>query len=300
MAKIKKYFTKDRLKEYAYITIGVILVAFAFSFFLDPNNLVIGGATGLATIFKNTFGWDTALTVLLVNAILLIIGLFLLGKQFFIKTIYGSLSLPVFIKLFNMLYNLIPKEGNKAWINDKMLVILFSALIIGLGIGIVMKNGGTTGGTEIPQQIMYKYFHIPFSVSLWMFDGVVVLVGAFLIHSDTQSFDPHLILYALIFIYISGLVMDQIVFSGFNSRAVYIISNNSEKIKERILKDFGRGVTEVQVVGGYTKEGKTKLICILSSSEYYRLKGIIQECDPSAFYYVVRASEVNGEGFSYK
>ena len=96
------------------------------------------------------------------------------------------------------------------------------------------------------------------------------------------------------------MVIDQIVFSGFNSRAVHIISDKNDIIQERILKDFSRGVTRVEVVGGYTGDNKTKLICILSSSEFYKLKALIEEVDPNAFFYVVRANEVSGEGFTRK
>lgn len=296
---MKKFFTKQYLKELLVVTFGNLLVAIAFSFFLDPNNLVIGGATGLATILKDQLGWDTALTVFIINTALLVLGLFTLGKDFFIKTLYSTLILPVFISICNYAYGLMTPEGT-ILVSDKMLVILFSSIIMGLGIGVVMKNGGTTGGTEVPQKMLYKFFHIPFSISLFLIDGVIVLLGAILIKSDTVTtgIDYTMILYAVLFIYLSGLVMDQIVFSGFNSRAVYIISDKNEEIKQKILDDFERGVTQIRVVGGYTNSEKTKLVCVLSSNEFYKLKGIVHEIDPKAFFYAVRASEVFGEGFT--
>lgn len=295
----KKYFTKEHLKDWSLVTLGNLLVAFSFSFFLDPNNLVIGGTTGLATILRELFSIDPSITALVINTALLIVGLFLLGKEFFIKTVYSTLIFPVMIKLLNLLYNLITPEG-EVLISDPMLVILFSSLILGIGIGLVLRQGGTTGGTEVGQKILFKYMHIPFSVSLFLIDGVIILLGALLIKEEGQFMDFHMVLYAVIFAYISGLVMDQIVFSGFNSRAVNIISDKNEEIKQRILNDFERGVTEVKVVGGYTNNDKTKLVCLLSSNEFYKLKGIIHEIDPNAFFYVVRASEVSGEGFTRK
>ncbi len=295
---MKKYFTKDNLKDFLVVALGNLLVAIAFCFFLDPNNLVIGGATGVATILKE-YGFDTAVTVFIINTVLLIIGLFLIGKEFFVKTLFSSVFLPICISICNFLYSLLTKDGN-VLVADPVVVILFSSVIMGLGIGLVMKKGGTTGGTEVPQKILYKYFHIPFSVSLFLIDGVIVFLGALLINDGTQMVDFTMILYAVVFIYLSGIVMDQIVFSGFNSRAVHIISEKNEIIKQRILEDFERGVTEVKVVGGYTNEDKTKLICILSSNEFYKLKGIIHDVDPKAFFYVVRANEVSGEGFTRK
>lgn len=296
---MKRYLNKEYLKEILIITFGNFLVAISFSFFLDPNNLVIGGATGLATIFKNLFEWDTAISVFIINGVLLLIGLIFLGKEFFFKTLYSSLILPIMISFGNFLHNLLVNEG-EILVNDKALVIIFSSLIMGIGIGLVMRKGATTGGTEVPQKLLYKYCYIPYSVSLYLIDGVIVILGAIFLREEGQMIDINMMLYAIIFIYISGLVMDQIVFSGFNSRAVHIISSKSEIIKKRILEDFERGVTEVKVVGGYTQEEKTKLICILSSSEFYRLKAIINDVDPLAFFYVVRANEVSGEGFTRK
>lgn len=300
MKKIfNKIFTKEHIKDWSIVTIGNFLVAIAFSFFLDPNNLVIGGSTGLATIFKYLFGIDTDISVLVINALLLVVGLLLLGKDFFMKTAYSTIIFPVMIRILNMVYSLITPEGN-ILISEPMLVIIFSSLIMGFGIGLVLKQGGTTGGTEVPQKILYKYFHMPYSVSLILVDGVIILLGAILINDGEQIIDFHNVLYAIIFVYLSGMVMDQIVFSGFNSRAVHIISSKNEEIKKRILEDFERGVTQIRIVGGYTNEEKTKLVCILSSNEFYKLKGIIQELDPQAFFYVVRANEVSGEGFTRK
>lgn len=296
---MKKFFTKDKLLDFLLINVGNMLVALAFSFFLDPIELVIGGSTGLSTILKHQFGWDTAITVFIINTVLLIIGLFLLGKEFFLKTVYSTIILPVYISVFNFIYSLLT-PNKQLLINDSMLVILFSSLIMGLGIGLVLKQGGTTGGTEVPQKILYKYLHMPFSVSLFFIDGIIILLGAILIKEEGQILDFHMILYAVIFMYLSGMVMDQIVFSGFNSRAVYIISDKNDEIKGKILKDFERGVTQIRVVGGYTNEEKSKLVCILSSNEFYKLKGLIHKIDPNAFFYVVRASEVSGEGFTRK
>lgn len=296
---LKKYFTKEHITSWLIVTLGNLLVAFSFSFFLDPNNLVIGGTTGLSTIFRYLFSWDTAITSFVVNTALLIIGLFLLGKEFFIKTVYSTLIFPFMIKGFNLIYDLITPDGH-VLISDPMLVIIFSSLILGYGIGLVLKQGGTTGGTEVGQKILLKYMHIPFSVSLFLIDGVIILLGAIFINESNQLMDFHMILYAVIFMYLSGLVMDQIVFSGFNSRKVTIISEKNEEIKQKILQDFERGVTQIRVIGGYTNEDKTQLVCVLSSNEFYKLKGLIHEIDPKAFFYVVRASEVSGEGFTRK
>ena len=297
---MKKIFTKKLFKEYAYITLGVFLVALSFSFFLDPYDLVIGGVSGIAIILEQYM--DTSLVILLINGALLVLGLFLLGKDFFVKTAYGSLMFPIIIYPLNLLYGVLVEmnHGELLISNEEMLLItLFGALIMGLGLGIAIKHGGTTGGTEIAQNICYKYFRMPYSLSLFLFDGIIVLIGFLALKSPEGKYQFTFLLYAIIFIYISGLVTDQIVFRGFNKRAVYIISEQNDAIKKRILEDFERGVTQVQVVGGYTGKDRSKLVCVLSTSQFYKLKMIINDIDPKAFYYVVRASEVGGEGFTY-
>lgn len=276
--------------EWLYVTLGVALTAFSFSFFLEPSSLVIGGVSGLGIIFKELLMIDTALMIFIINLGLLLVGLIFLGKDFFLKTAYGSLLFPGFIKLFNIIYDGLQLEP----ITDTFLVIIFASLIMGIGLGLVIKNGGTTGGIEIPQKLMQKYLHIPYSVTLYLLDGLIVLSGYFVFHN--LSF----VLYGFVFIYLCGFVIDQVVFSGFNKRAVYIISSKSEEIRQFILHDLERGVTQMRIVGGFTNQERDKLVCILSNFEFYRLKNIIYKLDPFAFFYVVRASEVGGEGFTYE
>lgn len=296
----KKKKVKDYFLKYFFMTIGVMLVAFSFSFFLDPYNLVIGGVGGVAIIFKPYM--DTSLMILIINIVLLFLALLLLGKESCINSIYGSLMFPAFTKIFNLLYAWLKELNGGANLvseNNMLLVTLIGALIMGVGLGVVVKNGGTTGGTEIPQNIALKYWKMPFSLSLFLFDGSIVLLGFIFVRDANGMLQYEYLLYAIIFIYLSGIVMDQIVFRGFNKRAVSIISEHNEEIKEKILHDFNRGVTVVNAVGGYTGEKRTKLICVLTTSQFYKLKAIINEIDPHAFYYTVRANEVGGEGFTY-
>ena len=294
---------KKKVKEFLWVTLGVALIALAFSWFLDPYNLVIGGVSGLAVILRNLTGWDSSIFIFGINGVLLIIGAIILGKDFLIKTVYGTLAYPVFAYLFELVYKqLVKLNGTSVLIdNSQMLLItLFSAIIMGFGLGIVVKHGATTGGTEIFQNIMYKFWRIPYSISMFMFDGTIVLIGFFIVRGEGGEFLFEILLYEIMFIYLNGIVMDQIVFSGFNKRAVMIISDKCDEIKERVLIDFERGVTEVEVTGGYTGEKRKQLICILSTNQFSKLKMILNDVDPKAFYYVMRASEVGGEGFSFE
>ena len=289
---MKALFTKKRILEFIYITCGVAIASFAFSFFLNPNNIVIGGISGISIIIKDlTGGYNPATMILILNVVLLLIGLVFLGKDFFIKTAYGSIMFPVFIWLFDFIYQIIAIDFSQM---DMILVIVFSAIIMGSGLGIVVKHGGTTGGTEIPQKIFFKYFHLPYSLSLYILDGTVILFGFILMK---QKID--FIFYEIIFMFICGFAMDLVIFSGFNKRAVYIISEKVEEIREELLTNFDRGVTGIKVIGEYSQSEKKMLLCVLSTLEYYKLRDFIGKIDKNAFFYAVRASEVRGEGFSY-
>lgn len=289
-----KLLARKKILEYLYITLGVAITSFAFSFFLNPKNLVIGGVSGIGIILKIYIpGFDPALAIFILNIILLIIGYFLLGKDFFIKTLYGSIIFPFFIFIFDLVYDAV-NLGTEILNLDMVLIVLFSSFITGLGLGIVLKFGGTTGGTEVVQKIFFKYFHLPFSTSLYILDGLVIFAGLLLGVTEFQTF-----LYAIIFTFLSGMVIDSVVYSGFNRRAVYIISKKNEDIKRHILDDFERGLTSITVIGEYTKKEQEMLICVLNSNEYNKLKSIINQVDPSAFFFVVRANEVTGEGFTY-
>lgn len=289
-----KLFSKKKLLEFVFILLGVAIFSFVFSFFLNSRDLVIGGVSGIGVILKKYIpGFDPAITILIINMALLGVGYLFLGKDFFFKTALGSIAFPAFIFIFD---KLLIKLDLLAEIQslDMVLVVLFSMFLTGLGLGIVLKFGGTTGGTEIIQKIMHKYLHIPYSTTLYVLDGLVVLLGYTLGIMDLQT-----ALYAIIFIALAGVVIDRVVYSGFNRRAVYIISKHNEKIKDTILKEIERGLTSIKVVGEYTKNEQEMLLCVLDSRQFNKLQVIINQIDPTAFYFAVRANEVGGEGFTY-
>lgn len=308
---IKEFFTKKRINELLNVTLGVALASLAYVLFLSPNNLVIGGVSGIGVIL-NRYCIPDALVMLIINIGLLILALVLVGKEFVLKTAYGAIIYPLFVALFNLLIGLLNNcletpltgEGGLLTTLDMSLVTLFASILMGIGLGIAMKHGGSTGGTEIPQMILFKKFHIPFSWSLYIIDGVVIILGLiFLGKGESQVLLKDafsLTLYAIIFMFIDGVIMDMIIFSGFNKRAVYVISDKNEEIRKEVLDGFERGVTSIKVVGEYLKQDRTMLVCVLSSAEYYKLREIIEKYDPTAFYFTVRASEVRGEGFSYE
>ena len=302
MKKIKQFLeshkeVKEKIKSFGILTLGVMLASFAFSFFLNPVNLVIGGVSGIGIIIKDVWGFEPSLAMLLVNLGLLLVSLILVGKDFFIKTIYGALTYPIFSFIFDHLYLFLTNNIEMFDIAslDMMLIIIFSSIIMGYGLGLVVKAGGSTGGTEIGQKILNRTCHFPFSLSLYLIDGTIIFLGFIIMKQSLE-----IILFEVVFMVVCGFIMDTTIFSGFNKRAVYVISDKCEEIKEVLLKDFARGVTSIKVIGEYSKQDKKMIFCLMSSMEYMKLRNLIEEIDPKAFYYCMRASEVRGEGFSYE
>ena len=318
MKKIK--ITKKQIKDFLTINLGVFLMAMAYSILIDRNKLVIGGVGGIATILSNAITGlkiNSSFIILIINVVLLLIALIFVGKKFFLKTLYTSLIYPVYVFMFEkiilLLQDVVPdlsltKEelaiklsdialgqnaANAIMAGSYLLVIIFGAVISGFGLGLTLKKGASTGGVDIIQQILLDRFKIPFSISLLMIDGTIVTVAAIYFK------DFFMILYGFLFIYLSGVVLDAIVFSGFNSRAVYIITSDPEAVKNKIYSVLERGVTEIYSRGGYRQEDKKMLVCVMSNNEFYKMKTLILEIDKRAFIFVARVSEVHGEGFTY-
>ena len=297
MNLLKKY--KNNIKEFLFITLGVAIGSFTFSFFLNPNDINIGGSSGIGIIIKGASGGviNPATIILVINIMLLVLSLITIGKDFFMKTIYGSLLYPILMYLFDFLYKVINDNFNGIFDTtkfDKIVVYLFAAIMLGYGLGIAMKHGGSSGGTEVLQKLGNKYLHVPYSLAMYFIDGVIIGLGFFFLDLTVNE-----LLYIIIFVFIEGFVMDATIFSGFNRRAIYVISDKCDEIRDMILHTFSRGVTSTKVVGEYSQSEKKMLMCVMSSKEYYKLRDAIEKVDDKAFFYVVRANEVRGEGFSY-
>ena len=225
-------------------------------------------------------------------------SLIFIGKAFFFKTLYASLAAFLYAWLLEWLLTPTVLATVQSFFQDNgFLFVVGGAVLAGFGLGLAFKSGASTGGMDIVQQIFLKYLKIPYSKSIMILDGTVVLVGSLLLHKNVALLQN--ILYAVVFIIIEGEIMDLVAFGGFNVRSTYIICDKTAEVKDYIIKTLERGVTEIPAVGGYTNETRTMLVCILPSSEYYDLKDVVMKLDPRAFMFTTRANEVHGEGFSY-
>ena len=230
--------------------------------------------------------------------ILLIISLIFIGKGFFLKTLYASIATFVYAWILEWFLTPAVLETVQTFFKDNgFLFVVGGAVLAGFGLGLAFKSGASTGGMDIVQQIFLKYLKIPYSKSIMILDGTVVLIGSLLLHKNVDLLQN--LLYAVVFIILEGEIMDLVAFGGFNVRSTYIICDKVKEVKDYIITNLERGVTEVPSIGGYTNESRTMLVCILPASEYYDLKAVVMKLDPRAFMFTTRASEVHGEGFSY-
>lgn len=270
--------------QYIGITVAVALMATSINLFLEPHAFAPGGVSGISIILNQASNgfipiW---LSNLLLNIPIFIGGILALGKTFGTKSLYGILSLSFFIWL-------IPSIGTT---NDLLLASIFGGVIMGLGVGIVFKSGGTTGGSDTLGLLLNKKFPgIGISKFMLMIDSIVV-IGSGVV---TRSIE--IPLYSIIVLYISSKVIDVVLNGLGYAKAVHIISNEPEKIGKSILENLNRGVTVLKGKGFYTGKDKEVLLCIIGRSQIVKLKDLVDEIDKKAFIMVTDATEVLGEGF---
>lgn len=278
----KKIYSKEKFKRYIELIIGALLLSISFNVFCRPNNLVSGGISGLSIITEHLFSIEPSTFIIIVDILLLIISYFLLGKEKTINSILGSLLFPVLVKLTANIGNYIQIESNQI-----LLSTLFAGIIQGTGAGLIFKAGFTSGGTDIINQILSKYFKISIGNAMYFSDGLIVLISG-------MVFGVNKIMYAVILIYLISYIADRVILGISDSKAFYIITKEENKIKEFIIKELHHSVTVFKAKGGYLKENTNVLMCVLPTKEYYKFKEGILTLDKSAFFVVTDAYQVVG------
>ena len=279
---VKKIEKKDLIKRYAMLFVGLILIALAFNMFLEPNDIVFGGVSGLSIITKKLFGINPSTFILIASIILLIVSYVVLGPEKSNASVLGSLLFPIIVYLTENIAKYVTVESG-----DLLLVAIFGGVLYGFGAGLVFKAGFTTGGTDIVNQIISKYVGVSMGTALLMSDGLIVLGGVFV-------FGVTKLLYALVVLYIISLLTDKVLLGISDSKAFYIITEKEEEVKDFILNGLNHGVTVFNAKGGYKNEKQRVLFCVIPTKEYFKLKEGITSLDKSAFFVATDAYEVSG------
>ena len=279
---LKEIGRKGLVKRFITFIVGLLLISISYNLFLEPNHLVPGGVTGIAIIINNYIAINSSLIILICNLILLLVSLILLGKEKTLATILGALLLPLFINLTSYITDLF-------YINTSELLLssVFGGLLFGFGAGLIFKAGFTAGGTDIVNQIVSKYLKISIGTSMLLTDGMIVLLSSIV-------FGLTHLMYSIIVIYIISFMSDRVILGISDSKAFYIITDKDEEVKAYILKYLNHGVTIFKARGGFKKENRNVLLCVLPTKEYYKLRSGINEIDKDAFFVVTDAYEVFG------
>jgi len=279
----------DIIKEYSYkvkdifnIVVGSFIIAFAFQVFFLPNNTISGGVSSLSIILFDIFGFEPAYIQYAFNIPLLIISYVFLGKDVFVKSILGSLLFPLFTDLIS---------GLEPWTTTPMLGALFGGVLTGVGVGIVFRAKGSTGGTSVITQLLEKYTDMTMGTATLFADGSIILIGFFV-------FDVEAIMYGIIALVVISYFVDTVLVGNRTQKTVLIISDNPQDIRREVVENFDRGITQLDVRGGYQNEKKEMLMVVIQDREITALREMILQLDEDAFVVVMSASEVMGRGFS--
>lgn len=278
---LKNIYKKNRIVRYAQFLAGVVLVALAFNLLVLPSSVVYG-MSGVGVMFNFLFNIDPSLVILIGSVILLILSYFLLGKEQTVNSILGSLAVPFFIKLTENIDHYI-KISN----DDPFLIVIIGAAVTGFGLGLVFKSGFTTGGTDILNQIVSKYFKMSLGSAMFFTDGLIIASSIFV-------FGWTNFMYSMVSLYIISIMTDKVVLGISNSKAFYIITKNETDVKKFITTYLNHGVTILEARGGYTGDHKKVIMCVIPTKKYYIAKEGIHKIDPEAFFVVTDSYEVFG------
>ncbi|QFF98720.1 YitT family protein [Psychrobacillus glaciei] len=275
-----------KLKNIIFIIIGSAIYSFGFVHFNMQNHLGEGGFAGITLILYFVFKWDVALMNLILNIPMFILGWKLLGKKVFAYTVIGTVSVSIFLKIFGIYEIPIGLE------DDMVLVSLFAGVFVGVGLGIIFRFGGTTGGVDIIARLAHKYIGWSMGKTMFMFDAVVILLS-WLTFLDERS-----MMYTLVAVFVGARVIDFVQEGAYAARGAFIISELQDEIANRISLEMERGVTVLKGYGHYTKNDREVLYCVIGKNEIVRLKSIITSVDPHAFVSLTEVHDVMGEGFT--
>jgi len=290
---MKKYWPNTR--DYLIITLASLIQAVSLRIFFVPANLASGGVSGISQLINHFTGWPIGLMILIGNVPLFALGWrFLGGHRFALRTAVAIVTYSLFTDLLLKLPFFAPNGAASILINDLkgdiFLNSLYGAIISGIGYGLVYRARGTSGGSDILARILNKWRGISMTQSYLLVDTAVILAAGFV-------FGWKQALYAMITLYISGLVSETVLEGGGTVRTAMIVTNNPEDVSARVIDELERGVTYLEGRGAFTGNSRPVLYCVVSRSEVATLKTIVHESDPDAFMVIGVAHEALGEGF---
>ncbi len=271
------------LPDYIGILLGVAITAFGLSWFLIPGRIAAGGVSGLAIVTFHLLELPVGLTMLVLNIPLFLASLKIIGTLFGVKTLFGAITISILVDLFS--------RWAVPITSDPLLASIYGGVIVGVGLGIAFRYGGSTGGTDMAAQLLARYFPTSVGQALLIVDGFVIALAGFV-------FGPELALYALLAVFITTKSIDLVQEGQSYAKAAFIISSDPISIGKEILHKLDRGATALEGKGMFTGSHREVLFVIVSRQEISQLKDIVHQVDNRAFLVITDVHEVLGEGFT--
>ena len=281
----KKYnISKKRVfEDLIYIMIGCAVLAVGINVFLAPNKISAGGISSIGTVLSHLFGIRMSLTNLFFNGILFAFGYKSLGRYAVIQTLFGIFALSAFLEITSII---------PIYTENDMISVLCGGVLMGTGVGLVVKRGASTGGSDFAGLMLKKVFpHISLARLIMVIDCTIVIISGIVFKSFTVT------IYSILVLFISSIVTDKIITVGDSAKVVQIFSSELQKISDYILEQFERGVTGIHCTGMYSKLDSMMLMCVVTPKELPLYLKFIKEIDKNAFIIIGDVHEVIGEGF---
>ena len=272
------------IRDVVGITVGCVIYALSFALFVIPRNLAPGGISGLAIVINHFFGRvPIGVTIIILNAPLFLISFKRLGRGFLWRSIYATVMSSVLIDVMVRYTN-----GFEV---DMLLSSVYAGVIMGVGIGVIFRFFGSTGGTDLLAQLLSEHVGLTFGTTLLIIDTVIIVLSGVAFKSVTIP------LYSILSLYISSKTIDLVQEGMSFSKAAWVVSSQPETIAARIMSELDRGVTKFTAVGAYTMEPKEVVFCVVPQSQISHLKQIVHDVDPNAFVAIMEVTETLGQGF---
>ena len=283
--KFNRQKIKNELRRAGVLVFCNLVLAFLVNAFIIPHDIIVGGATGVGILVSKLLPLDTATVVLIFNILMLILGGAVLGKQFFLTTVAGSLIYPVFLSMFQQFPVLAQLT------DDPLAAVLIGGGLLGLSVGLLMRIGSSSGGTDVLNLVMSRWFHVPVAVTVYIVD-LAIMAGQLLLGRVEG------LLYGVILLVVETFVLNQVLVSGQTQFQVMAISEQYEALRHKLLTETGVGVTMVYIETGYVGRQQKGVLCVISKQKLRDVIGAIQQVDASAFVTVTQIKEVRGQGFT--
>ena len=276
---------KKSMETLVCVLLGNAVLAFTVAAFLVPQGIIMGGATGIGLTIAHFIALDLSAIIFVVNNVLFVLGTAVLGKKFALTTLISTFVYPVFLSVMRSI------PGITELTDNIMLAALYGGALLGLGIGLVVRVGASTGGTDILALVLHKWFHIPLAVFVYIVDFTVLLCQALFSNSEQ-------ILYGILVLIVSTMALNRVMLMGQAQIQLFIITEKYEEVKEKVLKEMDAGVTLVHIETGYGAKQQKGVLCVIPNRKLYSINQVVQMIDSQAFITITQINEVRGRGFT--